>query len=89
MHLITNTLTSFLFHPRAHAVKSIQPPSFLPLSLLNQLVAELNKDRDFYGFIRKMRIAFKDEVRVEKMDLGNEKEKESEREKIREERRRG
>lgn len=58
-------------------------PSYLPPSTLSPLLADLNRSRDLYGFARKMREAFREEVGLEKMGLVNEEEKEREREKAR------
>ena len=68
-------------------VTALSPPSFLPSTVLAPLLTSLNASRDFYGFARAMRRAFRDEIRVEKMGFGagaeGEKEREKERERVR------
>ena len=43
------------------------PASFLPVSVVEPLLAKLNNSRDFYLFVKEMRLAFKMEIAVEKM----------------------
>ncbi|KAI5480916.1 hypothetical protein MNV49_006725 [Pseudohyphozyma bogoriensis] len=53
----------------SYTLSSISPPTFLPPSVTAPLLATLNSGRDLYAFVREMRYAFRDEVRVEKMGL--------------------
>ncbi|ORY88966.1 hypothetical protein BCR35DRAFT_350484 [Leucosporidium creatinivorum] len=63
-------------------------PTYLPPTTLQPLLTYLNRTRDLYGFARRMREAFKDEVGLEKMGIVGEGEKERERERVRAERER-
>ncbi|KAK4700664.1 hypothetical protein P7C70_g5581, partial [Phenoliferia sp. Uapishka_3] len=67
-----------------YAVASVSPVGFLPpAQVIVPLLAALNRSRDFYGFVRSMRAAFKLEVRLEKMvfppGVEGEREKDAER----------
>lgn len=46
---------------------STTPPSFLPQPVLDAFLDDLNTSRDFYGFVKEMRKAFKEEIGMEKM----------------------
>ncbi|GAA6013546.1 hypothetical protein JCM10207_004770 [Rhodosporidiobolus poonsookiae] len=71
-----------------YTVPTLSPPSFLPPTVLSPLLDRLNTTRDLYAFVRCMRLAFVDEVGIEKRVGGGEQEREAERRRLREERER-
>ncbi|GJN92380.1 hypothetical protein Rhopal_005410-T1 [Rhodotorula paludigena] len=67
-----------------YTITALSPPSLLPSQTLAPLLSRLNSTRDLYAFVRAVRAAFVDEVRLEKRAFASEVERERERARMRE-----